>query len=73
MLHQRWEYRVAEQRISSTEETDAWEVGRDGLEFQLNDLGKQGWELVSVVYPVVLGGDQWALLTLKRPIGWQPA
>ena len=37
-----------------------------GIEAQLNELGKQGWEVVSVT-PKMGRGDSWTFVYLKRP------
>ena len=62
----RWEYRVIK------ESTAGWftvDLDDDSLETMLDDLGREGWELVSSTGVTVNGYTKHLVLTLKRPIG----
>ena len=64
-MKQQWEYLTA--RKSDTQ--DVWLVfGRPAvpeLEFNISDLGAEGWELVAAA--PAADGDGWGLFTFKRP------
>ena len=61
----KWEYRIAPIRPSRSSEGDP------GGEEVLNNFGKEGWELVSVIprAPTSIGDDRTLLAVLMRPIG----
>lgn len=55
-----WEYRVL---IPNEEGPDKHEIRRNNVEVQLQDIGKDGWELVDMPY---LKGIRYQVMIFKR-------
>ena len=61
----RWEYRVIK------ESTEGWftvNLDDDSMERTLDELGREGWELVSTTGVMTNGYTKHLVLTLKRPL-----
>lgn len=67
-LMTRWEYKVLKLETESSFFTGT-EFDESELEFELNHLGAEGWELVSIFsVEKVKGGSKYVSAALKRPL-----
>jgi len=59
----RWQYKTVKIKATWT-----GNLKTETIEEELNNLGRQDWELVNIVYSHVYGASNWVIAVFKKPL-----